>query len=260
MKGSHQNEGLMTSPDQVKLNEQLGTSSVPKGMVFIAVKDKDTGMYPIPSHRNYFGPVKVSNLIVDSGCQGHLIAISSVEMLDDIFRLLSEDKFEFTICKSIGTAGTTSIIMVQPFERNDHLPIKIAVDLFSDEEVARLPRLRFAISSAQAGEIIKDEKKLNRFLLEGHKRSLHLHAQATVPQLPISLLGNAIADQVDEIRYSYVRFYVRYKALDDKFFSSLPRLASAIEVTLRPDKETRDSLDVYASEFAESAGDSEYDF
>lgn len=59
------------------------------------MKDKDTGMYPIPSHKYYFEPLKVSNIIVDSGCHGHLVAISSMEMLNDIFDLLSEEECNF---------------------------------------------------------------------------------------------------------------------------------------------------------------------
>jgi hypothetical protein len=74
---------------------QIGT--LRKGIFFIATRDNDQFMYPIPSHKNYFGELKVSNLIIDSGCSSHLIRSDSMEMLHRVFDQLVKEKYNFGV-------------------------------------------------------------------------------------------------------------------------------------------------------------------
>jgi hypothetical protein len=51
------------SPDKPKLIDLLQGEipAMPKGVYFVATKDAAESMYPVPSHKNFFGDVKVSN-------------------------------------------------------------------------------------------------------------------------------------------------------------------------------------------------------
>lgn len=232
-----------------------------QGLQLVCVKDKNTNMYPIPSHKNYFGPIKVSNIIVDSGCQDHLIGVTSMEMLDQIFDQLPRDQYGFTVSKSHGTTGVISIIVGEPLLRTTPIPVKIGEDLF-DTANATIGKIRFGISSLHAKAILENEQRIGRFFRNDIAiASLQTLAQLNIPQLPVSLLGNAIADQFDEIKCGDVRFYVKYNLLESTFFSSLPTLSFSMRHALTPDKETREALNAYASDkFPAWSEEAEFDF
>lgn len=179
-------------------------------------------------------------------------------MLEDVFAKLPADAFSFGLNQSIGTSDKATIIVAEPISVRKEVHVKIGTDRFGDADVARLQRLRFAISSAHARELVNDESKLSRFPETCHD-ALRTHAEGNIPELSVSLLGNAFLEKFDEIRYGGVRFFVDYAALEIETLQKLTKLAKLVSETLSLASE---ALDAFASEVMDwSEGEAvEYDF
>eukprot|EP01031_Cornospumella_fuschlensis_P024636 gene24636-29769_t len=234
-------------------------TAISQSIAFATLKEVSSGLYPVPSHKNYFGDLKVPNLISDAGCKGHLIAISSDEMLQEIFEIMPARDFDFSVSPSVGTAGHAEVLHVASVDKQFVFSIKVGIDLFGDKSTATLKSLRFLLSSANAASIITDSTKRARFTTTAVEK-LVVYATRDVPTLPVSLIGNILADQFDEIRINDVRFYVDFRKLlaESGVMQDLPALAREISQALRLDAESKAAMAAFA-EYSFIEDEYEYD-
>lgn len=243
LKGSSVSSAV-DSTAKPKLHVELKMDALPSGIHFVAVKDTiNTNVFYIPSHNNYFGPIKISNIICDSGCFHHLLAIPNGD-LDLFFETFPETQYVFEVLTGLGTAALSPCILVKPVDKAQ-FPVRIGVDRFPDSCPAYLPRLRFHLSSEEASEICENQAHLQRFSSFGQEKLVEV-AKDKVKRLPVSLLGNFVADQYDELKCLDVRFYVNFGQLALSF-TQIHKLANNIkEVTRTQDPESFDALHAYA--------------
>eukprot|EP01031_Cornospumella_fuschlensis_P035511 gene35511-43050_t len=243
------NNVVEESPFKATLNVLIrrDATAITQSIAFATLKDVSSGLYPVPSHKNYFGDIKVSNLISDAGCKGHLIAISSDEMLQEIFEIMPASDFNFSLSPSVGTAGHAEVLHVASVDKQSVFSIKFGIDLFGDKSTATLKNLRFLLSSANAASIIADSTKRARFTATAVDK-LVVYATRDVPTLPVSLIGNILADQFDEIRIDDVRFYVDFRKLlaEPGAMQDLPALAREMSEALRLDAESKAAMAAFA--------------
>ncbi len=243
---------VIESDSKLKLHAELQIPSLPDGVYFAAVKDHiNTKLYYVPSHKNYFGPIQISNIICDSGCFHHLLAIPHKE-LPMVFETLSEKEYIFELFTGVGTTRYSRCIIAKPLLHN-LIPVKIGVDRFENVDIAYVNRLRFHLSSEEAMEICATPTMLHRFS-KIEQALLNQIAISSYPRLPVSLLGNYIADQFEELKCQDIRFYVQYREIT-KSLSDFQTLARDIKSVLREqDVESLDALHAYA-EFCGLYGD-----
>ncbi len=250
------------SPNEQRLHMLIRRKFVPETIKFLTLKDNISGLYCIPSHENWFGPIKVSNLISDPGCKDHLIAISSNEMLEQIFNLFPESEYYFSLSTYVGTAGPAQVLLITNIDKQFTFPVKFGVDLFGEQCTATLNNLRFLLSSGNAQTIISDPLKSDRFVTTDVE-ILYDYANMSVPMLPVSLIGNMLADQFDEIKIGDVRFYLNYQQFmkESGSFQDLPKLAREVSAALTLDTESKAAMLGFAEYTFHKLGlNAEYDF
>lgn len=236
------------TPKKTQLHELMRREALPDGLHFVALKDGYSGLYAVPSHQNFFGPLCVPNVIIASGCKSLLIAISSSAMLNDIFTSFSDDnKHIFHLSNGVGATGGTLVLNVRFHSAMRQLPVRLGVDRFSTEEVpATIRGLRFFLSSQDAAQILADPAKLSRINMASDHTRLESHAQLSVPPLPVTLLGNLVLDQFSEIKHWGVRFFVDLSKLHIDTTGEITNLVHRVTTALQLDQESRAALAKYA--------------
>jgi hypothetical protein len=249
------------TPDREKLYVLMKRESLPSGILFVCILDQRSGMYPVPSHTNYFGTVKVSNPIIDTGCKTLLISIDSPSMLNQIFNDHPPSDFMFSVGGGVGTGGPMNTMVVRSISPQYKFNITFGVDRFEEgTAVAQVPFLRFHLSKEDANGIINDEVKLERFPPADRDRLEQVIENFVMP-MPVTLVGNTILDQFTALSFGGVKLFVDFKLVESSTFATLPQLVNEITSSLRLDGESREALDAYA-DYTDLCGysDPEFDF
>jgi hypothetical protein len=183
-------------------------------------------------------------------------------MLDRVFSQLVTGNYSFEVSRSLGTAGAVYIISAfPPYFPVSEIPVKLAVDVFDDKDIAKLKKLRLSISSEFAAEILKNHDIINRFTDKDKDiPALQFLASQNVPCLKVSLLRNRILDQFDEVKHGLVKYFVKKHELDKDFLTQIDSLSPLIRRKLVPDKETSKALHEYSMDDDSDNISTDYDF
>jgi len=147
--------------------------NIPDGLVFISMMNKNY-RYFVPSTKNYFGGIKVSKVLCDSGCSSLLLPIQSSEDLDRIFRLHGST-CTFSISESMGVGGTTLCLMVKSRGLSANMDVKLCCDVLGGGTIITVDYLRFSLSLKDIEDLVSkyshkfSELDLYRLTLEYNK-------------------------------------------------------------------------------------------
>lgn len=134
-----------SSPQQMMRN-------IPEGLVFISLMNKNY-RYFVPSTKNYFGGIKVSKVLCDSGCSSLLLPICSPDELDRIFELHGRT-CTFTISESVGVGGVTLCLMVKSRGLSANMEVQLCCDVLGKNNSIMVDYLRFSLCSQDIADLL----------------------------------------------------------------------------------------------------------
>jgi hypothetical protein len=128
--------------------------NIPGGLVFISLMNKNY-RYFVPSTKNYFGGIKVSKVLCDSGCSSLLLPICSPEELDRIFELHGRT-CTFTISESVGVGGVTLCLMVKSRGLSANMEVQLCCDVLGkgQDNTIMVDYLRFSLCSQDIDDLL----------------------------------------------------------------------------------------------------------
>eukprot|EP01032_Pedospumella_encystans_P020980 gene20980-23818_t len=214
------------SQNKPNIKDTLGLADgLPPEILFACKKSgEETGQYYIPSHNNYVGETKLSNVIIRSGCSTNLFALDSNISLASVFDSYPCNDFSYSLEPNAGTNGGGLVLLIRGLASDHNFPVRIAVDVFDDYLEFFVARDRVLLKKLAAGT-------------------------SPVPRMPLSLFGNVILDCFDIIKVGSsipVTFFVNYGALSADTLRDLQRLAIDVHSVLgKMDQETVNALHKY---------------
>jgi len=126
--------------------------NIPEGLVFISLMNKNY-RYFVPSTKNYFGGIKVSKILCDSGCSSLLLPINSPEDLDRIF-FLHGRTCSFSISESVGVGGTTLCLMVRSRGLSANMEVQLCCDVLGEARPIMVEYLRFSLCLKDIADLV----------------------------------------------------------------------------------------------------------
>jgi hypothetical protein len=126
--------------------------NIPDGLIFISLMNKNY-RYFVPSTKNYFGGIKVSKVLCDSGCSSLLLPINSAEELDRIFALHGRN-CSFSISESVGVGGTTLCLMVRSRGLSANMEVQLCCDVLGGGSIIRVEYLRFSLCMKDIADLV----------------------------------------------------------------------------------------------------------
>jgi hypothetical protein len=158
----------------------------------------------VPSTKNFFGGIQVTELKCDSGCNSMLLPITTIH---EIFKKFPCKEYRFQITHGNGTAGKTLALIVVHKDVSKSFNLEIEKDLILNPIVLNYKKLRFAICDQDKNDILKSEifkgfftkesiKKLNELDIVNQSRRHH------------GLLGQSILSQMASLKYCECELYV----------------------------------------------------
>jgi len=232
------------SPDKPNLRELLEGVDLPIGVKFVCKLDTATGMYLLPSHKNYFGGVRVSNIIADPVCAALLLAVADVQDLCKVFTNYPLKEYIFKIAPSVGSSGVAQVLVVRPRSDMRTFRVCLAIDRFDDNATCLIKLLRFQLTSQDCAFIASVPEYLNRFVPSDQEK-ITAQSKGNIPRLPVSLLGNHVLNNFEWFKSQDILFLGDITELPDNFLATLPELATAVSNAIgAPDPESREHLDM----------------
>jgi len=165
---------IKTRPRSSSSNPQPMMKNIPEGLVFISLMNKNY-RYFVPSTKNYFGGIKVSKVLCDSGCSSLLLPIINREELDNIFKMHSDTCF-FSISESQGVGGKTLCLMVRSRGLSANMEVQLCCDVLGGGSTIVVDYLRFSLCSQDIDDLLSKYadkfSDLDQFrLLQEHNKS-----------------------------------------------------------------------------------------
>ena len=143
---------VLTRPRANSSSPQPMMRNIPNGLIFISLMNKNY-RYFVPSTKNYFGGIKVSKVLCDSGCSSLLLPINSPEELDRIFALHGRT-CSFSISESVGVGGTTLCLMVRSRGLSANMEVQLCCDVLGGGSIIRVEYLRFSLCMKDIADLV----------------------------------------------------------------------------------------------------------
>lgn len=200
---------------QTRSRKRLGSSGghdefppdiATSGLMFITKTNNNKSSF-IPSHKNYFGGMKISEIKVDTGCSSLMLYFEDAQTVHNILTLFPKDENGFSISESASHIGVAPVLIIQPI--NKTFDASLCQDLIPNQKPIQLNILRFGLctedmelltSNPQLATVLDrlEQKTLRKFLAGGHKLARRTYA----------LLGQTILGAFSCVRHSEIGFYV----------------------------------------------------
>ncbi len=201
-------------------------NGVSDGLLFFGLINSKGRVF-IPSTKNYFGGIKVSRVLCDSGCSSLLIPIESSESLAFIFNIFSNPrKYEMTISQSRGVGGQSLTLIVKYHTNKERFAIKLAEDILG-KGVSRVDvdYLRFALSTEDISEILAKKQYASRFT-NPHQLLLNQYKCIDFPRRTHVLLGQLVLRRFSAMKHKDCEIY--FNAAEFPFPAALGDLEEMI--------------------------------
>jgi hypothetical protein len=182
----------------------------------------------IPSTKNFFGGLKVSELKCDSGCNSMLLPISSLTELVNTF---PTDRYFYSVTRGNSTAGRTLSLCVSPWDSIALFTIRIADDLLNAQNMQKQSTLRFALCEEDKRHILQ-----NPNLLRLTADSVQILGSTDIcmqTRRSHGLLGQSVLANLASIKFRGCELYVNpfcYKLPES--FAELAQTVGHIKVQL----------------------------
>lgn len=201
---------------------QKRMTSIPKGLKFFALTNR-RGRVFIPSTKNYFGAIKVSKVLCNSGCSTLLIPIESPEVLAQIFAEYHDiSVFRYEIVQSHGVGGNSLCMKISKFDSGT-FNLELGKDILGTQ--FQLAYLRFSLCGEDIKLIV--EKYLDKFLV-GSQKKLGDSLSVTTPRRSHALLGQHILMNVSSIKHRNCEIF--FNAMEFSFPANVYELENLISL------------------------------
>ena len=191
---------------------------LPMGIAFFSLMNRKKHLF-IPSTKNYFGGVKISELKCDSGCNSMLLPLTSFQ---EIFSKFPQTDYRFGIRGGEGTAGKTLALSIEHRGVGKSFSVEIAKDLMQNPINLTTSRLRFSLCEEDKNCILSTEKFKEVFVPVDLKK-LQETCISTQARRHHGLIGQMILEKFASLKYVGCELY-----LDPTIFV-LPRNFEALE-------------------------------
>ena len=210
-------------------NPQIPLSNIPEGLCFISFMNRRKRFF-LPSTKNFFGDIKVSRVLTDTGCSSLLLPLESTGHL---FRILQShhETCDFIISFSRNAGGQSPVLVFQPKSVTLKFSVHVCADIIPSDIRPELDNLRFSLCAEDVDEINggsrcffidAEVKKLEGVVVSSKRRG---HA----------LLGQSILYNFYVMKYRKMEMYVDpVKFVLPSTFNELNNMTSSIESQLQP--------------------------
>eukprot|EP01038_Epipyxis_sp_PR26KG_P017471 gene17471-24175_t len=209
---------------QGEINDSTGVEKLKNGVVFYSFMNNRKKFY-LPNIENYFGPVKVEKIMIDTGCNSLLLNFKESKQINDLIDAYPSSHqsrkmtdFRWRIGKSSDVGGTSPVLIIEM----DPSQECINVSLMTDEEGEhkfKLFKLRFALCTEDIefmlnlGDLLKtiftqDDVNMLNQLVTGDVFKRRTHA----------LLGQDILQRYSCIRHGKVALYIDVLKMEEGKF------------------------------------------
>lgn len=207
------------SKDGVVLNgespERQKLKGLSDGVLFVTTTNA-SNREVVPSHNNYFGKLKISVVVVDSGCTSLLLPIEDKWALDTIFSCYSKTKYEYRVGTSSGVSGHVTLTLIVRSTPFNKFSVVLCKDLIENPIPVAINKLMFTLCYEDVDEICK--KRIDSFatsyddvlLMEKWLKNT-VTAQGgkgTLPRRKHALLGQSFCKDLCAIKCRDVTHYV----------------------------------------------------
>ncbi len=204
---------------------QKGLGSFLMGVKFLAKKNTKS-RYFVTSKKNYFGGFQIENIMIDSGCNTHLLPLAEGD-LDKLAKLFPNEKFLWTIRMS-PTVHSCALTLVIKAAGGHPFPVILDEDNFKAN--FGIPHLRFHLCSEDQ-KILLSDLVLNTnnelFLDEDAKDILRqVPPEANLKRRKHALLGQHILSSFASIQQqnTFMMIDGEFPSKDYKFWDQLEKI------------------------------------
>jgi hypothetical protein len=210
-------------------NPQMPLSNIPEGLCFISFMNKRKRFF-LPSTKNYFGDIKVSRVLTDTGCTSLLLPLESTGQL---FRLLEShhEICDFIISFSRNAGGQSPVLLFQPKSVTLKFSVHVCTDIMPGDIKPEVDNLRFSLCAEDVDEINGGSR---RFFIDAEVKKLE-GVVVTSKRREHALLGQSILYNFYVMKYRKIELYVDpVKFVLPSTFDELNNMTSSIESQLQP--------------------------
>ena len=212
-------------------NPQIPLKNIPVGLCFISYMNRRKRFF-LPSTKNFFGDIKVSRVLTDTGCSRLLLPLESA---DHLFRILQShhETCDFIISFSSNAGGQSPILLFQPKSVTLKFSVHVCADIISSDIRPEVDNLRFSLCAEDVEEIKGGSR---RFFIDAEVKKLE---SVVVPskRRGHALLGQSILYNFYVMKYRKMEMYVDpEKFVLPSTFNELNNMTSSIEGQLQPSR------------------------
>ena len=184
----------------------------------------------LPSRKNYFGGIKVSRVLTDTGCSSLLLPLESTGQL--ILLLQSHhETCDFLISSSRNAGGQSPVLLFQPKSATVKFSVNVCTDIMPGEIKPEVDNLRFSLCAADVDEIKGDSR---RFFIDAEVKKLE-GVVAPSKRRAHALLGQSILYNFYVMKYRKIELYTDPgNFVLPTSFDELNNMISSIESQLKP--------------------------
>jgi hypothetical protein len=253
-------EQAAISPSREPISSLIEETGNFPGLAFLALKNEHE-LFAIPSSKNFVGGIQFRNVIVDGGCAKMLLKISNTGTLAQIVELFGDpSRYTISIRRSVGANGNGSALVITCVDERETFRMLVGADLFGDASSCDVRLMRFQLSSEHAAYILS-QPSLSSAFSASDRAHLEDYRTKNIPEIPVSLLGNAVCDLFTEVKRGTVRYFFVSSQCSALNLLDLGRLSS--QVRDRLDEPTKQAIAMLEFDLADGWGSAEgadYDF
>eukprot|EP01038_Epipyxis_sp_PR26KG_P006466 gene6466-8895_t len=178
---------------------KVGGDTLKNGVVFYSFMNNRKKFY-LPNIDNYFGPVKVEKIMIDTGC-------NSLKLTD----------FRWRIGKSSGVGGTSPVLIIEMESSQECIDVSLMTDE-EGEHKFKLFKLRFALCTEDIEFMLNLGDLLKTIFTQDDVNMLNqLVTGAVFKRRKHALLGQDILQKYSCIRHGKVALHIDVLKMEGKF-------------------------------------------
>lgn len=214
--------------DQTSGQEAKKPKVEPAPGVLAVFKMNKKQRFFLPSTQNFFGPVQVEQVMVDSGCNSILLPLQQGKLQETLDAFPEDKGFNCYFGISHGVSGQSAVLRIKARNPSEPILIKLAKDLFPNVEF-KVKHLRFHLVQEDIESLRADSRMLARFEQEDRKAIQESKATNT-ERRKHALIGQSIMqqDDVSSLQHEGVCVLVRSSVFKPELWTELSRMQSIL--------------------------------